>query len=400
MTTPRQKATRPRDRKQQIVAAASEMFRASGYHNVGMADIAEAVGISGPALYRHFRGKQDLLHATLVDAIDTTTEAFRSGYSDLPTMLGAVAAVILEKRHAGVLWERELTHMPPEQRQELRIRYVAGIEPLRAVIAKTRPELPADTVDLLLRAVLASFTAMGPYSGKVATPRTVELMTDVGLALCRAEAPVLRETSGGDRPPVSRGLLLPVSRREAVLAGATRLFAERGYGAVGMEDIATAAAGMAGPSLYHHFAGKSAILVAALTRCLEAMLFDLSAALDLAETHGQALDAALRSFVRLNLEHGDAMSALLSEIVYLSPEERQPVRRMQHDFVAEWTALVTGHRPDLSAAEAELIVHATINVVNGLRHTTGVWMRPAYREELILLGRTVLGLPAQPGQGA
>ncbi|MEU3607640.1 TetR/AcrR family transcriptional regulator [Streptomyces sp. NPDC035033] len=396
MTEARPRTTRPRDRKQQIIAAASEQFRASGFHNVGISDIAEAVGISGPALYRHFRGKQELLYATLVDAIDKNTAAFQGDHGDLSGMLDAVAAPMLERRHAGVLWERELTHLPREQRRELRARYVATIEPLRAAIAASRPDLPPVGVELLLRAVIAVFATMSQHVGKVEPARVRRLMTDVAAAVCGFDglAALVADTGAEGTRPVARGRLLPVSRREAVLTVATRLFAERGYEAVGMEDIATAAAGMAGPSLYHHFAGKSAILVAALTRCLEAMLFDLSAALEYAEEPGEALDAALGSFVRISLQHGDAMRALLHEIVNVPAEERQNVRRMQHDYVAEWTALVTGHRPELSAPEAELLVHAAHSLVNTLSRDGEIWTRAARRDEIVALGRVVLGLPS------
>ncbi len=50
-------------------------------------------------------------------------------------------------------------------------------------------------------------------------------------------------------------------RGEAILAAARRLFAERPYAAVRMEDIA-AAAGLAKGTLYLHFADKDAIIVA------------------------------------------------------------------------------------------------------------------------------------------
>ncbi|MGW4028809.1 TetR/AcrR family transcriptional regulator [Streptomyces sp. NPDC004838] len=400
MTEARPRSTRPRNRKQQIIAAASEQFRTSGFHNVGISDIAEAVGISGPALYRHFSGKQELLYATLVDTIDKNTEPFRGEYRDLREMLDAVAAAMLDRRHTDVSWERELAHLPQEQRHELRARYVATVEPLHSAIAASRPDLSADGVELLLRAVISVFATMSQHAGKAEPARARPLMTDLALVVCEFRGLEPREGAEGGRRPVPRGRLLPVSRREAVLAAATKLFAERGYEAVGMEDIAAAAAGMAGPSLYHHFAGKSAILVAALTRCLEAMLFDLSAALEYAEEPGQALDAALNSFVRISLQHGDAMRALLHEIVNVPAEERRIVRRMQHDYVAEWTALLTGHRPELLPAEAELLVHATHSVVSTLSRNSEVWPRPALRDEIVALGRAVLGLPADvPSSG-
>jgi AcrR family transcriptional regulator len=62
------------------------------------------------------------------------------------------------------------------------------------------------------------------------------------------------------------------SRRAEILEIAVGLFATRGYHGVSMDDIG-AAAGVTGPALYHHFAGKEAMLIAALgplrEECLE-----------------------------------------------------------------------------------------------------------------------------------
>ncbi|MFE2349417.1 helix-turn-helix domain-containing protein [Kitasatospora cineracea] len=54
-------ARRPPDRKALFRATAAELFRERGFHNVTP---AEAVGITAPALYRHYRDKQDLLSCT------------------------------------------------------------------------------------------------------------------------------------------------------------------------------------------------------------------------------------------------------------------------------------------------------------------------------------------------
>jgi AcrR family transcriptional regulator len=48
-------------RREQILAAAAELFAQHGFHGVGIDDIGAAVGISGPALYRHFRSKDAML---------------------------------------------------------------------------------------------------------------------------------------------------------------------------------------------------------------------------------------------------------------------------------------------------------------------------------------------------
>ncbi len=48
-------------RRTQILAAAAELFAGRGFHGVSIDDIGAAVGISGPALYRHFRSKDAML---------------------------------------------------------------------------------------------------------------------------------------------------------------------------------------------------------------------------------------------------------------------------------------------------------------------------------------------------
>src|SRR5947209_17663937 len=55
-------------RREQILAAAAELFARHGFHGVGIDDIGAAVGISGPALYRHFRSKDAML-GQMLDSI-------------------------------------------------------------------------------------------------------------------------------------------------------------------------------------------------------------------------------------------------------------------------------------------------------------------------------------------
>lgn len=47
--------------KQRILFAALELFSQRGYDGVGVDEIAAAVGIKGPSLYHHFRGKEAIL---------------------------------------------------------------------------------------------------------------------------------------------------------------------------------------------------------------------------------------------------------------------------------------------------------------------------------------------------
>lgn len=53
-------------RREQILGVAAQLFARHGYHGVSIGDLGAAVGISGPALYRHFPGKEALLEEMLV----------------------------------------------------------------------------------------------------------------------------------------------------------------------------------------------------------------------------------------------------------------------------------------------------------------------------------------------
>jgi AcrR family transcriptional regulator len=50
--------TERRDLRAEILAAARGLFIQQGYHGLAMRQIAEAVGVSKPALYYHFRDKE------------------------------------------------------------------------------------------------------------------------------------------------------------------------------------------------------------------------------------------------------------------------------------------------------------------------------------------------------
>jgi len=56
----------PPSRREQIIEAAAGLFAERGFHGVSVYDIGAALGISGPALYKHFANKEALLGQILV----------------------------------------------------------------------------------------------------------------------------------------------------------------------------------------------------------------------------------------------------------------------------------------------------------------------------------------------
>ncbi|WP_045074983.1 TetR/AcrR family transcriptional regulator [Psychromicrobium lacuslunae] len=65
----------PRDeRRAQLLAAATEVFVANGYHAAAMDEIAEVAAVSKPVLYQHFPSKRELYIALLDVQLADLTE--------------------------------------------------------------------------------------------------------------------------------------------------------------------------------------------------------------------------------------------------------------------------------------------------------------------------------------
>ena len=58
------------ERRDQLIAAASEVFVLRGFHAAGIREISERAGVTKPIIYKHFSGKLDLYLAVLQNYID------------------------------------------------------------------------------------------------------------------------------------------------------------------------------------------------------------------------------------------------------------------------------------------------------------------------------------------
>ena len=65
------------ERREQLLAAASELFVDRGFHAAGMDEIAERAGVSKPVLYQHFASKLDLYLAVLQQHVEILVSSVR-----------------------------------------------------------------------------------------------------------------------------------------------------------------------------------------------------------------------------------------------------------------------------------------------------------------------------------
>lgn len=152
-------------------------------------------------------------------------------------------------------------------------------------------------------------------------------------------------------------------RKDEILEVALNLFATRGYHGVSMDDIGTAA-GVTGPALYHHFAGKEAMLTAALVPVSEGLRDGGQKRLAAHREPSAQLDALVRFHVRFALARPAVIRLHFGELDRLPTESRHTVRRLQREYVEQWVGALVAIRPDLDADAARLRVQTVFGLLN------------------------------------
>ncbi|MFE5797979.1 TetR/AcrR family transcriptional regulator [Streptomyces sp. NPDC056503] len=379
---------RSRDRKAQILAAALECFHRSGYHATGMEDIAGAVGITAGGLYRHFRGKQELLSRVMLDGLDLLATALEEA-DGLDELLGAIAHFTLDHRSLPVLLDRETRNLGEEARASVLRHHDAHAGTIATAIRDLRPELDEDQALLLAWCALGVLVSPSYHSRDLPRPRFEDVLRRQASAVCRSRA---LPADVSDVTPQRPGTgLAHVSRREALLAAAIPLFKARGFQVVSMEDIG-AAAGIAGPSIYNHFSSKAEILAAALHRESEVLRFSLARELSESRTPTEALHRVLRTYSSLCGTRTSAMPLMVGELVHLSAEQRQGAYQSQLGFVAECVGLLRTCRPELDEDEGRVMVGSVLSMVLMLYRLPSAIRRLATPDVVSALAMDSLGI--------
>ncbi|KAA9155902.1 TetR/AcrR family transcriptional regulator [Amycolatopsis acidicola] len=388
------KTRRPGDRKSQLAAVAAELFRARGYHGVGINDIAAAAGITGPALYRHFADKQAVLAYVLLSAVrdmeaETTAALSTLGSpsgEQVEELLSRIAAASVERRDVAALWRWQGRHLSPEDQREIGKRSGVILTGWAKVLLEVRPELSADDAELLCWAALSVFGSVSVHRTTVAKRRFVQLLVELAKQVLSADLPPQEEVD----TPKPTGVGTP-SRREQLMAEAAELFRQRGFHAVSMEDIGSAA-GIAGPSVYRHFASKATLVYAIGRRSADRLALAADEVLRSSTDESAALRGLVDSYVQVLTGSPELAVSFSVDGVNFSEDERADLLRRQREYVGQWVNLLCAARPELPPKEAKITVHAALTIANDLARTRRVSKRPNLSAELVALMRAVLRL--------
>lgn len=189
-----------------------------------------------------------------------------------------------------------------------------------------------------------------------------------------------------------------MSRDRAILDAASRLFFERGFHGVGVDEIGVAA-GVTGPAIYRHFSGKDEILSTLFDEAMDRLL-------ELAGPRQEDAWAELRTLVRAQttfaLRDRELLSVYSREDRHLPESSRRRLHRRQRQHVDRWVDVLKRCFPERSERELTSAAYAMIGLLLSVAH----WPREArgtdelegLLEELVLGGLTTLGAAGTNGR--
>ena len=175
-------------RKQQILDSAADLFAERGFHGVSVHDIGTAVGISGPALYRHFDGKVAILAQMLVDISERLLEEggrrVDAASTPLETLESLVAWHIdfaLTYPSLIIVQEREWGNLPEKSQDTVRATQLAYIDLWVAALRSLRPERDVRSARAAAQAAFGLINST-PHSARIGAEAMRSLLTEMAIA--------------------------------------------------------------------------------------------------------------------------------------------------------------------------------------------------------------------------
>ena len=114
-------------RREQILDVAARLFAERGFHGVSVGDIGRAVGVSGPALYKHFDSKDAVLAEMLVAISERLLAEGQERVARADGPVDALASLVdwhvefaLAQPSLIVVQDRDWQSLPAEARERVR----------------------------------------------------------------------------------------------------------------------------------------------------------------------------------------------------------------------------------------------------------------------------------------
>lgn len=178
-------------RRREILDVAERLFWEKGFHAASMEDVADAIGLTKPAIYHYFRSKDDILveiRQSTIDQMFELTDGLVEGDGEpvdkLRDVLVAHTEVVLRRRRANKVYHEEAGSLPADRERAIRAAERAYEDIVRGLYAdgvaagQLRNADPGIAVAILLGAINWSYRWFRPR-GELRAPEMAELIVSI-----------------------------------------------------------------------------------------------------------------------------------------------------------------------------------------------------------------------------
>lgn len=198
-------------RQRQFIEAAAQLFSERGYHAVSINEISAAIGLSGPAIYRHYTSKEALLVAVLDDAITYHLDGVRqivASHSDPAEALDAIVAhhvsFVIDQTGNIVTWRTEFHSLPEADRHRLRYLQRLYIEEWVRTVKKLSPQLDDGHVRAICHAAIGLIQSYAEFHRPLSTGKMRLLLHSMALKTLAFGHEVAVDNNGNGAAVASR----------------------------------------------------------------------------------------------------------------------------------------------------------------------------------------------------
>jgi AcrR family transcriptional regulator len=324
-----------------------------------MEAIAAKVGISAPAVYRHYAGKYELFRGAVLDLgqqlVDRTDDA-----ATLDGLIDALIDVTLDNRAAGGLYRWHSRYLRAADQSVLAAQLRLLNRRIQQPLCAIRPSLTSPQRWMLSAGVLSVIGGIVDHGVQLPADEIRVLLTEAASAILAAE---LSESGDAGRQPVPwRIFVRDAGAYEALLHASMVLFNDRGYSGTSMAQIASAA-GLPVSGIYRYFPGKRDILATGLRRAADRVSAQLSPVLGAGTDPRQALTALVETYVATSFANPELAAVYYTERFNLPAADQMLLRNVQRSTIDSWVRRLTAARPSVTPVHARFLVHAAMALV-------------------------------------
>src|SRR4051795_11367916 len=188
-------AGRP-SRREQILQAAAQLFAERGSRAVGVDDVGAAVGVTGPAIYRHFASKDAMLAEMLVrisefllaGGRERVAEAGADPAPQLRALISFHVDFALDNPALIPVQDRDLSTLPDAEAAQVRRLQRRYVEVWVTVLARLHPAADAATCRARAHAVFGLINSTPHSAGRLDRAAMAGLLIEMATAAATSQA--------------------------------------------------------------------------------------------------------------------------------------------------------------------------------------------------------------------